>query len=496
MKIAVGGFNHETNTFAPTLAGYEEFEKHDGWPGLSRGPALFDALVDMNIPIIGFMDVARAAGHELAPLVWASAEPSSYVTRDAYERIVGMLCEDLAAVTDLDAVYLDLHGAMVAEHVEDAEGAVLRRVRDVIGAEMPLVVSFDLHANLTAQVVTHATALTIFRTYPHLDMASTGARVFRMLEHAAAGREIFSAFRMVPYLTPLSGQCTRDEPNRSLYEQVAGYDDAELSVDYACGFPPADAHDTGASVVACGVDRARVEEAADEMLAAIVAAEPQFENRLLQPDDAVRQAMESKVGPVVLADVQDNPGAGATSDTTGLLDALVRGHARGAVMAVLHDPEVAAAAHRAGTGATIEVAVGGKLGTSGVDPYVGRFRVEALGDGKFLCTGEMYAGTRTALGPMALLAVDDPQCDVRLVVGSERFQCLDQAIFRHLGVEPGEQKILAVKSTIHFRADFDPIASETLLVDAPGAHPCQLAGLPYRNLRKGARLGPMGPEHR
>ena len=495
MKIAVGGFQHETNTFAPFGACYEDFEKHDGWPGLTRGPALFETFVDMNIPIVGFMEAARAGGHELVPLLWAAAEPSSYVSRDAFERIVGMLCDDLAALAPCDAVYLDLHGAMVAEHVEDAEGEVLRRVREVVGADLPVLASFDLHANLTEQVVRHATALTIYRTYPHLDMASTGARVYRFLEHASAGREIFKAYRMVPFLTPLSAQCTLDEPNRSLYRQAASHDSADLNVDYACGFPPADVRDCGASVVACGTDRARVERVADEMLAAIVAAEPRFENRLMQPDEAVRRAMANPNRPVVLADVQDNPGAGATSDTTGLLSALVRERAEGAVMALLHDPQVAAAAHQAGLGATIEASLGGKLGTAGVAPYAGRFRVEALGDGQFLCTGAMYAGTRTALGAMALLAIDAADCDVRVVVGSERFQCLDQAIFRHLGVEPGEQRILALKSTIHFRADFDSIAAQTLLVDAPGANPCRLESLPYRNLRRGVRLGPLGPEH-
>ena len=268
-----------------------------------------------------------------------------------------------------------------------------------------------------------------------------------------------------------------------------------MNVDYACGFPPADVRDCGASVVACGTDRGRVDSAADELLAAIVAAESQFENRLLTPEDAIRRAMASSTGPVVLADVQDNPGAGATSDTTGLLAALVRERAWGAVLALLHDPQVAAAAHRAGLDETIEASLGGKLGTPGVEPYRGRFRVDGLGDGHFLCTGEMYAGTHTALGPMALLAVDHPDSDVRVVVGSERFQCLDQAIFRHVGIEPTEQQILAVKSTIHFRADFDPIAAQTLLVDAPGAHPCQLESLPYRNLRSGVRLGPGGPAH-
>ena len=114
----------------------------------------------------------------------------------------------------------------------------------------------------------------------------------------------------------------------------------------------------------------------------------------------------------------------------------------------------------------------------------------------FDCAGEMYRGARAELGPMAVLRVADADCDVRVVVSSRRFQNLDQACFRHIGIEPTEQRILVVKSTVHFRADYDPIASLTLTVEAPGEHPCRLAGLDYRNLREGVRLGPMGPEHR
>ena len=496
MKIAIAGFQHETNTFAPMGATWKDFLKHDAWPGLTRGPAVLDVFAELNVPIAGFMKAARAAGQELAPSLWCSAEPSSYVTRDAFERATAMLCEDLADSAPFDAVYLDLHGAMVAEHFDDAEGEILKRVRRVVGARMPVVASLDLHANVTATLVAEASALAIFRTYPHVDMEDTGARVHRLLQGILDEGPLAKSYRQVPYLTPLSAQCTRDEPNRSIYDHIEALDAPDLSVDYACGFPPADIHDSGASVVAYGRNANRVGAAADGVLARLLDAEPDFRNTLLSPREAVCAAIEHRAGPVVVADVQDNPGAGATSDTTGMLEALVEGGARGAVLALLHDPEVAAEAHRAGVGSTIAVDLGGKLGTPGVRPWAGRFRIAALGDGRFTCTGEMYRGTRTELGPIALLEVVDRSCDVKVVVGSERFQCLDQAVFRHVGIEPAEQRILVIKSTIHFRADFDPIAALTLLAAAPGSHPCTLRDLHYRKLRPGVRLEPCGPEHR
>ena len=492
-RIAIGGFQHETNTFAPVLARFEDFEKHDSWPGLTRGPALIDAVAGINIPITGFI-AAAADRHDLVALSWCAAEPCSYVTEDAFERIAAMICDDLAAQGPFDAVYLDLHGAMVAEHHEDGEGEILRRVRDVVGDHIPVIVSLDLHANVTEAMVGHATALSIFRTYPHIDMDATGARACGLLDRALAGERFAKAFHKAPFLVPLSAQCTEEEPNRSLYQEVVRLAGGVAGIDLALGFPPADIRECGLGVVAYDSDEAAAKRAVDGLFAALLEAEAAFVNPLLDPDTAVRRAMANGAGgPVVLADAQDNPGAGGSSDTVGLIDALVRNGAQGAVLAILDDAEAAAMAHSLGLGASFDFALGGKSGQPGQSPYDGRFHVEALGDGRFRCTGEMYRGTDTELGPMALLRVEDGVADVRVIVGGSRFQCLDQAVFRHLGVEPAEQCIVAVKSTVHFRADFDPIAAETLTVEAPGAHPCRLEGLAYRRLRDGVRLGPGGP---
>ncbi len=495
-RIAVGGFQHETNTFAPQRATFRDFEKHDGWPGLVRGAALLPTVAGMNLPIAGFIDAAQPGGHDLVPLSWCSAEPSSYVTEDAFERVTAMLCDDLAAHAAsggaFDAVYLDLHGAMVPEHYEDGEGETLRRVRAVVGDDIPVVVSLDLHANVTDAMVAHATALAIFRTYPHIDMAETGERAYALLATVLGGKPLAKAYRKLPYLIPLTAQCTYFEPNKSLYAAAAAA--SAESGDIALGFPPADIHDCGPGLVAYDPDPAAATAAADGLYQAMMAAEAAFENPLLTADQAVLRAMANTSGqPVVLADAQDNPGAGGSSDTVGLLEALVRNGAQGAVMAILNDPEVNQRAQEAGPGGSFEATLGGKSGQPGQSPMAATFQVEALGDGRFNGSGAMLKGARMDLGPMALLRVADPQADVRVIVGAKRFQCLDRSIFRHLGVEPADQRIIAVKSTVHFRDDFDPIAAETLAVEAPGAHPCRLTEVPYGRLRDGVRLEPRGP---
>ena len=355
----------------------------------------------------------------------------------------------------------------------------------------------DFHANITETLSRLATGLTIFRTYPHLDMVHTGGRAFGLLDHVLKHGAPARAFRRVPFLLPLTSQCTDFEPNVSLYASLPVRESAVaslLSIDFAEGFPPADIEECGPSIVAYAVSQDQADQAADELLAAVMAAEPDFTNPLLGEDEAVLEAMAvTGGGPVVLADVQDNPGAGGASDTVGLLQALVRNRATGAVMAILDDAAVAGRAHELGVGVRFRTALGGKSGQPGQTPYDCDVLVEALGDGKFLCTGEMYRGTHTDLGPMALLRIEDDDADVRVIVGGKRFQCLDLAIFRHLGVEPTEQRVLAVKSTAHFRADFDPIAQRTLLVESLGAHPCRLVGLPYQRLRRGIRLEAMSP---
>ncbi|MEM7170389.1 MAG: M81 family metallopeptidase [Pseudomonadota bacterium] len=501
MRIAVGGFQHETNTFAPDRAEFAHFEMTDAWPGLTRGASLLEVMAGRNIPFSGFVEQAQKDGWDLVPLLWCSAEPSSYVSRDAFERVTAMFCEDLAAAGPLDGLYLDLHGAMVCDHEEDGEGALLARLRDLVGLDLPIFISLDLHANVTQRMVELADGITIFRTYPHLDMAETGARACALMSQHFARGSLCKAFRKLPYLIPLTAQFTGEDPIKSLYDALPGIGSPEVfSADFAAGFPPSDIEECGPGLVVYGSDPGAVDEAADRVFDMTMAAEAHFDGSLLEPDLAVARAIANEeTKPVVLADAQDNPGAGATSDTVGLLAALLEADAEGAVLGVLNDPEAAAQAHAAGCGAIFAARLGATSKMPGHHPLMLTMRVEALSDGIFDFTGEMYAGSQADVGPMALVAAvaggDFPHFagTVRVVVGSQRLQCLDQAIFRHLGVKLETTRIIAVKSTVHFRADFDPLASETLVAAAPGAHPCRLETLNYKFLRPGVRRGPNGP---
>lgn len=501
MRIAVGGFQHETNTFAPSKADFAAFAQADSWPALQRGAPLLTAFTGMNIPVAGFIDAATRAGHTLLPLVWCSATPSAHVTEDAFERIAAMILEDIGAAGKLDAIYLDLHGAMVTEHFDDGEGELLRRVREAVGDGIPVVASLDLHANVTEAMVGFSDALIAYRTYPHVDMAETGARAAAHLDAMLNDlpRQA-KAFRRLDFLIPLTAQCTLTEPSAHIYAEVAALDGRTIgngrvsSVSFAGGFAPADIPGCGPAVIAYADTEAAAEEAVMKIAEAVAVSESAFREKLWSARDAVAHAIANAApgeGPIVLADTQDNPGAGGNGDTIGVLAELIAQDAPSAALGVLFDPESAEAAAAAGEGARISLRLGAKTGGApGETPLEDEFEVVRVTDGEFLATGPFYGGSHMSLGVTARLR----KGGVEVVVSSRKAQCADREMLRHAGIEPTELGILAVKSSVHFRADFGPMAKEVLVVESPGPNIADLAKLPYTKLRPGIRVMPMGKE--
>jgi len=493
-RIAVGGFLHETNTFAPTKASYDDFVHGGGWPSMAKGADVLKVMRNINVGLAGFVEAAETNDWELVPTISCAASPSAHVTEDAYERIVKMMIDGIKAAGPFDAVYLDLHGAMVAEHLDDGEGEVLARVRKVIGKDLPLIASLDLHANVTPEMIAHADALVAYRTYPHVDMADTGRAAAEHLARLLKTKQRFAkAFRQLPFLIPISWQCTNDQPTKAIYQKLAALQsEAVPTLSFAPGFPAADFVHCGPSVFAYGRTQQDADAAVDKIAALIENHEDDFDGRIYSPDEGVRLAMElAKTArkPIVIADTQDNPGAGGDSDTTGMLRALVRNNAKRAALGVIYDPQSAKAAHAAGVGATVTLALGGKSGIPGDAPYKESFVVEKLSDGNFVAPGPYYGGRDMEMGPSAALRIGD----VRVVVSSHKAQLADQSMYRFVGIEPTEQAILVNKSSVHFRADFEPIAEQLLICAAPGAMPADTADLPWTRLRPGIRLKPNGP---
>ena len=498
-RIAVGGFQHETNTFAPSPATYKSFEQGGGWPGVQYGPPLLDAIAGANLPAEGFIQAARAAGHTIVPLAWAAASPSDKVTSDAFERIMEGMLEQLRPAMPVDALYLDLHGAMVADDYDDGEGEILRRVhlalRERGWPRVPVIVSLDLHSNTTRAMFEQADALIAYRTYPHIDMADTGARAYHALARTlATGKPLAKAMRTFDFLTSINSQCSFIEPCKGIYELLGELEVRHnVQLSFTPGFPMADIAECGMAVMGYGEDDRAVAQALDILYRRIVEAEKDFQLELYDPDEAVARAMSrGAVGlPVVVADTQDNPGAGGNGDTTGLLKAMIRRRATDAVLGLLIDSAAAQKAHEVGRGNSAVFALGGLSNIPHDSPYTGEFTVEQLGDGKFTCNGPMFKGFRMTLGAMACLRSKEAP-GVTVVLASRKCQAGDQDMFRHVGVEPRAHKMVALKSSVHFRADFQPIAKEVIVAKAPGPALADPREFDWKKLRRGVKLTPMG----
>jgi microcystin degradation protein MlrC len=497
VKIAVGGFQHETNTFAPMKADWAAFEQADSWPAMQIGDDVLSACRGMNIPVAGFVETATSMGDDLLPLSWCSATPSGYVTSDAYDRFSAMLLEQLSDVAkDIDALYLDLHGAMVAEHLEDGEGILLKKARDIVGADVWVVASLDLHANVTNTMVDTADFLSVFRTYPHVDMALTGTRTAQALHQLArSSKRPAKALRKLDFLIPLTGSCTLEEPASSIYQSVSNAEKSTgvWGASFATGFAPADIWENGPSILVYGETQQVADDMADELASLVASHEADFSASIWTAEEAITHVGDSRTtnGPVVLADTQDNPGAGGNGDTVGILKALIDANVGNAVLGVLYDPVAADAAHEAGEGATIQLKLGAHTGGAVSEkPIEAAFNVLALSDGEFVADGPYYDGVCISLGPTALIE----NSGVQVVVGSKKVQCADRAMFTHIGCELKDMNIVAVKSSVHFRADFSSLASEILVVASPGPNPSDHRELDYVNLRPAVRLMPGAKE--
>lgn len=491
-RIAIAGFQHETNSFSPVDADWQSFLRTTSWPGLIVGADVKPAIAGMNLALAGFLAAAETGGHEATPILWANATPSGPVTDEAFERITAILISRLADLAAVDAIFLDLHGAMITQTYRDGEAEILRRVRAIVGDAIPIIAALDLHANTSPAMTSLVDALVPCRTYPHTDLAETGIRAHAILAKLLGRRKMVQrAYWQPDFLIPIQAQTTHIQPSRRLYEQAAQIeaDFGLLSLSLTLGFGPSDTPHCGPAIAGFGYEQEAVDVAVAQLAGLLRAAEAEFRQPTLLADAAVARAMGiGRPGrPAVLADLQDNPGAGGTGDTTGLLAALSEAEARGAVLGVLYDPAAAAEAHAAGVGSRLTMSLGGKRGGAGSVPLVCEVTIEQVANGRFRGTGPMYGGAEMDLGSMALLTLSSGP---KVIVGSVNTHTADQSILRHLGIEPIEQRIVALKSAVHFRADFEPIASEVIVVQAPGACAADHHAYPYQHLRGGVRLMP------
>ncbi len=476
MRVFTASLATETNTFSPVPTDRASFETAFYAPP-GRHPDT-PTLCSAVIPVLR----RRAASDpdlEVVEGTAAWAEPGGLLRLDVYEELRDEILDQLRAAMPVDCVILGLHGAMVARGLEDCEGDLLARVRDIVGPGVVVAAELDPHSHLTEKRVRAADILAAFLEFPHTDFEERAEHVVDLGLAAARGeiRPVMSVFdcRMIDIFP------TSREPMRSFVDRMRAMQgkDRILSVSLIHGFMAADVPELGTRVLVVTDDAEEKGAALAARLGREVFAMRGTTRMPVMPvEDAVAAVRDRSPGngPVVLADIWDNPGGGNAGDNTVLLRALMGAGIDRLGAALIWDPQAALLAHAAGEGTVLEMRIGGKTHASSGTPIDGRFEIRALADPGW----QSFAGSRVTLGRCAALRLAGTEIDI--LVGSNRTQVFEPDIFTNLGIDPRSKQVLLVKSTNHFFAGFRPIASEILYVGVEGIYPSRSDGSCYTRL--------------
>lgn len=478
MRIAIGEIAHETNALQAGLTGVERFQAQQ-W---QRGPEVLEGHRGVRDYMGGMIAAGERLGIELVPTFAASAEPSATIAADAFAAMRDELLVGLRAAGKVDAVCLSLHGAGSAEGVDDIEGALLAAVREVIGPDIPLVSTLDLHGHMTPAMVEHADLLLNCHEYPHVDCYERGEEAMDLAVRLVQGEiQPHMHLEILPMMIPPA--TTMTGIGREITDACHAWEERPAIIDCAFvhGFPHTDVPIVSTSVLATAdgdPDLAR--KAAQAIAGLIWQRREEFLADLPGPDEAVQMALEAEARPVVIAEVSDNSGGGAPADGTHLLRALLAENVSETCFGFITDSDVARQAHEAGTGATLDIRLGGKSDDLHGEPLETTAYVKCLTDGRFHLTTPMGAGAEENLGPMARLVIGN----VDVLVASERAQTLDAEVFLLHGIDVTRYRIVALKSQQHFRAGFAHLAGTIIRCDPPGITTSNLAQLPFTRLRR------------
>jgi microcystin degradation protein MlrC len=463
-RVLTARFMHETNTFSRVktdmaLIRRRDFHLDNEIPQAFRGT---------RSALGATFEAADKYGWSLIHPVSANPNPSGIVTDDAFETIIGLILEAVAAKGPIDGVLLHLHGAMVTEAYEDAEGELLARLRQRLGPQVPIVATLDLHANVTRRMAESANALIAFRTYPHVDMYERAWQGAELLDRAMRGEiKPVTVIARRPMIYGLDRGRHSSPPMAKLLARADRLEQhgEVLAVSICAGFSRSNIADVGPSVtVTTDGAAARGREIAESFMDYAWETRDFSSFTLLPVAEAVRLAKLGKLGdkPLVLADYTDNPGGGGYGDATALLQGLIEGGVERVAFHAICDPEAVQAAMQAGAGASTRLTLGGKTDPAmGGGPLSLDGEVVCLTSGKFIAYGPMGGGVERNYGPSMVFRVDG----VDIVVITNNGQATDLGQFTSLGIDPTRYTTVAVKSMQHFRAAFEPIAREVVLCD-------------------------------
>ena len=477
-KIVIASMMHETNTFSPVPTPLESFRPLSGEAAIAE-------FKDTNTQVGGFLDVAQRLGAEIVVPLAAGAHPSGYVERRAYED----MCEAIVGGIrgGCDAAFLALHGAMVAEHVDDGEGELLRRIR-AVAPRLPIAVGLDFHTQLTSTMVENATVITGYRTYPHIDMAETAQRAAKTLVRALDGEVMpVMVWGIRPMLTSTlehtpSRQPMKDVMDMAIHAETRG---VVLNASVLGGFPQSDIpHLSCSAIVVCDGEITQGQALLERMLDLAWQRRADFLYKGAPLASQIAHARTLTEGPVILVDHGDNTASGGTQDVMSVVAEVMRQGLRDVLVGPICDPTAVARIVSAGTVASVTMDLGGRIDMPQLNlegrPLTVTARVARVTDGEFTITGPMATGVRVRMGRTAVLDTGSMQ----IVVSERRAEPSDLGVFTHAGIDPRRKRYVLIKSRQHFRAGFEPIARQIVLCDGDGVTSSDLALFDYRKRRR------------
>jgi microcystin degradation protein MlrC len=487
MRLLLATLSHETNTFSPVPTKLERFCR-DGTALLS-GQNAIDFYRGTGTCMGGYLAVADEIAADVVVPVCASAPPSGPVDSDAYETCCGMIT-DAAAKGGFDALWLDLHGAMVTDRFDDGEGELLRRIR-AIDAKTPICVAYDMHANFFDAMVSNAQIVTGYQTYPHIDQRQTAERAARALLRMMRGEvRPTASWGAAPMLPHVMAQGTHQAPNKDLQAMCAAWETSgrALAASLFVGFPHADVEMAGLSaVVVTDNDPADAQAMVDELISTAWKARRAFMFDIEPLEASVRRAKALGAPgqlPVVLLDHYDNCASGGTMDTTDTLREIIRQDLDDVVFFGIYDPAAVAQAVEAGVGATVTLSIGAKLPMPQLPvasaPLTVTGVVQTISSGSFRLKGGLTPGLQIFMGRSVVLDTGK----VQIVLLSRHIEPTAQEMLQVLGVDPSRKKYVAIKSRVHWRADLGKIAREIVECAGVGVCTSDYGQLTFRKVRR------------
>lgn len=469
-RIAVACIMQESNSFSERQSNYVDFV-------VETGDAVSTRYRDTNTEIGGFLQGAGEQGFDALPILSAWAIAGGPLEVSSFDRLTGELCRSTIAAQP-DGMLLALHGALLLATNQSGDLEIVRRVRAALPPGVPLVITMDFHANITAELMELADGIVGYRTYPHIDMADTGRRACRLLRRLLSGKPAVNHWISIPLIFPPEASSTSQQPMQTIMNDLLSRysEDRGQYASLFCVQPWLDIPSMGSSLVVTdftadpGVARG-LEQAA----AFWWSRRRDCEVNWTGPEDLMDSIGRSPGRPVLVSEAFDAPNGGSTGDHTGLLGCLLAAPGRYRSCLYLVDPETPS---RVSAGNTVRVTVGSRLNPTYSNPLTFDADVVSVSDGRFVLKGPVFTGKQLSMGPTCVLRMGT----THLVVGSRPVLTSDPELFRSQGIEPMEQDAVGIKSPTLFRAAYDSISRTVLYLDMPG--PCRgnLLKVPFQNI--------------